>query len=158
LDLKKNFSKIVNLNQWFGYGRSWLTLPLTVLAVSSQFSILLFYFGIDNPIMLITITISSILLSLVLGYFMFTKRGESIDKTMMTWRNTLVFMAEIMTWEAMLVHAQETNLPFPEELKPYGVKDWSDCRTLFKWILAKGEQSKAKNVVKKFFEEKKCAK
>jgi len=151
--INRVFSVVVNLNQWFVYGKSWLAFPLTIVALSSQFSILLFFLGISDINILISITVFGVFASLGFGYVLFTQRGEAIDQTMMTWRNTMVFMAEIISWEAMLIHAEETNMPFPEELRSYGVKDWGDCRKLFKWILDKGEKAKAKEVVKNYFKD-----
>lgn len=153
--INRVFSAVVNLNQWFVYGKSWLALPLTIVALSSQFSILLFFLGISNIYVLVSITVFSILASLGFGYVLFKQRGESIDKTMMTWRNTMVFMAELISWETMIIHAQETNMPFPEELRSYGVEDWGDCRKLFKWILDKGEAAKANEVIQNYFKHNK---
>jgi len=150
--INRVFSAVVNLNQWFTYGKSWLALPLTIVALASQFSILLLFLGVSDVKILVSITVFGVLASLGFGYVLFKRRGESIDRTMMTWRNTLVFMAELISWEAMLIHAKEANMPFPEELHAYGVNDWDDCRKLFKWILDKGEIAKANEVVKNYFE------
>lgn len=150
------FNAIVNINQWFNYGKTWLLLPLTLLVISSQISILLIFFGQEgNIILLFSLTITTIFISLILGVILFFKRAQQVDITMSGWRNPVPQLGYTAIWYIITELAIKNDLKVPTMFKNYGVDEWKDLHIVWEYVLKKGVDAKAQNICKEFFDKKK---
>ena len=150
--LSKIYSMIVNLNQWFTYGREWLLLPFTILSSLASISIIIIYFGIDqSPELLILLSGLFIISNISVGAFLFKKKGQQVDIIMKNWRNTLPYLHSTTSSLLLTYVAEKLDIPVPKQLESWGIKDWNDVRKIDYYILQKGEKAYAKPIAQKFF-------
>jgi len=150
--ISRIYSALVNLNQWFTYGRAWLLLPFTILSSLGSISIIIIYLGIEQSLeLLIILGIIFISMNVIVGAILFKKRGQQIDVIMGAWRNTLPQL-QATSRDLMLIGiAEKLDIPVPEQLGSWGIKDWNDLRKINYYVLKKGEQAYAKPIAQKFF-------
>ena len=143
----------VNFNQWFQYGSDWLLLPLTVLSITSNFSVLLLFLGIQGTVVqLIYFTGIITVVFLVVGFILFRSGAQMIEIIMSDWRLPLPNLQGVANDMIMISLAKEHNLPVPDALKKWGLKDWEDLKAVVSYSLEKGEKARALSMCKDFFE------
>jgi hypothetical protein len=148
------YGLIVNLNQWFSYGRGWLSVPLVVLSVTSQVSILLIYF--DRPkdnLLLAVLTGFVALASLGLGYVMFRKNAQQVDNLMATWRSPIYALQSITSYYFLMALADKESLPFPDDLREWGMSNWDDVIKANRYLLSQGKKARAQDICRDFFKD-----
>lgn len=144
----------VNFNQWFTYGRGWLTVPLIILSVTSQVSILLIYFDAPkNNILLATLTGIVTLASLGLGYVMFKKNAQQVDNMMQSWRTPVYQIQSVAFYYFLMALAKKESLPFPDDLREWGMTGWEDVIKANRYLLSQGKKAHAQEICREFFKE-----
>lgn len=152
--LKNIFSNVINVNHWFTYGKAWLLLPYTIIGISSQMAIFLLFFNMEgNTTLLLSLTLISIVGSLVLGVILFFKKGQQADITMSQWRNPIPHIGYLGNFYIVTNLAIKYKFDIPEHLKEYGITEWEDLYYVWRYILNKGSDAKAKELCKTFFKD-----
>ncbi|MCP8310252.1 MAG: hypothetical protein L6M37_02220 [Candidatus Methylarchaceae archaeon HK02M1] len=150
--MSKTYSMIVNLNQWFTYGREWLLLPFTILSSLGSIGIIIIYFNIEqSPELLIVLATLFIITNVGVGAFLFKKKGQQVDVIMKGWRSTLPQLHSVSNSILQTYIAEKLEIPVPKQLESWGIKDWDDLRKIDYYVLQKGEQAYAKPIAQKFF-------
>ena len=150
--ISKIYSLIVNLNQWFYYGRSWLNLPVTLLTSLGSISILIIYFGIEQSAeLLVILGILFVGINIGIGLFLFRKKGQQIDTIMYAWRSPLPNLNSVAINFALIGLAEKFEIPIPDQLKDWGVQSWNDLRKINYYILQQGEKAYAKTICQQYF-------
>ncbi|MCP8303931.1 MAG: hypothetical protein H3Z50_00425 [archaeon] len=153
--LRKMYSMIVNLNQWFTYGKAWLLLPITILSSLGSISIIIIYLGIEQSLeLLILLGTIFIVTNVGVGVLLFKKKGQQVDIIMQGWRNPLPSASNVSIQLGMARFLKKSGVPFPKELESWGMKDWDDVIKVCRYILKKGEDAYAKPICQQFFEVK----
>jgi hypothetical protein len=149
--LKSLYHYVVNFNQWFNYGRSWANIPLNILQVTSYVSIILLFLDVEkNKVLMVMLSGVIIAVIFIVGYFLFRSGAEQVDRVMQNWRNTVHELATVGLWYADTLVVEHLGIPVPEELKEFGIEEWEDLKTLYKYVLDKGKKANAVPLCWKF--------
>jgi len=150
--LGKFYHSVVNANQWFQYGKDWLTLPFIALTLYSQISILMIFLDLPrNPITLTFLIVVVSASSLLIDYWLFKFGGHQIGYVTQTWRNLLPQLGGVGIGLAYIRINEHFNTPFPEPFKRFSLKTWVDLEKTYYYILNKGVEAKAQPICRKFF-------
>jgi hypothetical protein len=150
--LKKIYSSVVNVNQWFNYGKIWLNLPFTLLNITSSISIIFIYLGFEqSAVTLVLFNFTIFAVSLILGYILFRSKAQMVDNMMGVWRSPFIALSTVSVGIIHTELATKLDLPFPSELKEWGMRDWSDLAKLYKYNLTQGKHAQAMSICRDFF-------
>lgn len=153
--LTKVFSYIVNVNQFFRYGRVWLQIGIDFLAFTAYISILIIYFSLpQTPELLGALTFLAIAFLIGMGALLFFFRGQQRDRIMDSWRNPLSYLLTVCWVSGLLEFYKREQIPIPEGLRSWGVENWDDASRIVDYILKVGEDAYAKQICKNFLENK----
>ncbi len=152
--IKTIYHSIVNLNQWFTYGRNWLLVPFTILSNASSISILLIYFKVEQDFITLVFwtTIVSIT-ALILGIVLFVSKGQQVDTMLQRWKSSPYTEALALAQGLGLIELfKMNNTEFPEEMKELGAENWDDLKKVIHYSMSKGRNTYAIQLCRKFFE------
>ena len=153
---KRIYTELVNLNQWFTYGRTWALLPFTALTVAGDVAILMIFFGLpQTPLNMLVLTILIPTSILLLGAVAFKATGTQIDHFMKLWRNPLYMMAWTAEFTAAVMLLEDRGIAVPSYFNKWGVESWSDILLITEYIFDLGEHAQALTMVQNFFKDNK---
>ena len=88
--ISRLYSTIVNLNQFYTYGRGWFQIFFSLISIMGSIAVLIIYFNIpQTPELLLTSASIFIVFTIVLGAIMFRTRAQQVDRIMGSWRNPI---------------------------------------------------------------------
>ncbi len=153
-NVKRIYSWILNQTQYFTYGRTWFNIPLSILSISSSIGVLLLYAGVERSYGLLVI-ISGFFLSgiYILGRVLFVTGGQQQDQIMMAWRNPATMLSTVSFLWATSLNAEKNEIPVPEELREFGVIEWSNLYPIYRYMLKMGVQAGALPLCKKMLQD-----
>lgn len=147
------YARVVNLQQFFTYGKAWMLLPFTVLLIASNIGVLFIYFNIPRvPLLLETIVVISIVGMVVVGKVMFRVKAQQADILMGMWRPAFHLMTYLGVAVGTFLALEELGVPVPEMFAEWHITEWKHFKALSKYILEKGKQAGALPLVKEFME------
>jgi hypothetical protein len=143
----------MNVKQWFEYSRI-LTFPaFFALTLLGNYGVLIMYFGLEQNLKtLLGITAITLIMMVIFGYFLFTRKVQSTDTTMQQWRNVWTAFVNVSFLQMLTQFGEREKFPVPEHLKEWGLESWDDLGFIIKHILDKGKRARALPIIKEFLD------